>query len=329
MNITNRTIAILGANGRMGDAAARAFKAAGWQVRAVTRTGKSNIPGIECLAADAMIEADLIRATEGCAFIFNGLNPIYTDWADKVMPMSRNVMAAAGRNRAVHLYPGNVYNFGTVLPGTLDEDTPQCGDHRKAALRMEAEALFARMAREHGVQTIILRAGDFFGGKGRGAWFDLAIASKFAGGKVVYPGPRDIVHAWSYLPDLARGFVALAEEAGSLNTFERFHFPGHNVTGAELHAAVERASGRKLKPAGFPWPVFAIGALFVPMWREILIMRYLWLRPHRLTGARLASVIGTVPHTPLDEAVFAALGELDLLPRAANVRQGALPSLAA
>ncbi len=329
MNITNRTIAVLGANGRMGDAAARAFKAAGWQVRAVTRTGKSNISGIECFAADAMIEADLVRATEGCAFIFNGLNPIYTDWAGKVMPMSRNVMAAALRNRAIHLYPGNVYNFGTVLPETLTEDTPQAGDHRKAALRIEAEALFARMAREEGVQTIILRAGDFFGGKGRGSWFDLAIASKFAGGKVVYPGPRTIVHAWSYLPDLARSFVALAEEAGSLASFERFHFPGHNATGQELHAAVERAAGRKLKSAGFPWPVIRIGALFVPMWREILIMRYLWLRPHRLTGTRLQSVIGSVPHTPLDEAVFAALGELDLRPRKASTRQGVLPTLAA
>lgn len=329
MNVTNRTIAILGANGRMGDAAARAFKAAGWQVRAVTRTGKSNIAGIEGVAADAMVEADLIRATEGCAFIFNGLNPIYTDWADKVMAMSRNVISAALHHRAVHLYPGNVYNFGTAIPENPDEDTPQTGDHRKAALRIEAEALFAQMAREHGVQTIILRAGDFFGGKGRGAWFDLAIASKFASGKIVYPGPRDIVHAWSYLPDLARGFVAVAEEAGSLSPFERFHFPGHNVTGRELHAAVERAAGRKFRPAGFPWPVFRIGALFVPMWREILIMRYLWLRPHRLTGTRLQSVIGSVPHTPLDEAVFAALGELDLLPRTASARQGMLPSLAA
>jgi hypothetical protein len=39
-------------------------------------------------------------------------------------------------------------------------------------------------------------------------------------------------------------------------------------------------------------------------------MRYLWEVPHRLSGERLAAIIGQVPATPLEQAMDAALQEL-------------------
>ena len=40
-----------------------------------------------------------------------------------------------------------------------------------------------------GLRSLVLRAGDFFGGEGRGVWFDLVVARDVAKGKVCYPGP--------------------------------------------------------------------------------------------------------------------------------------------
>ncbi len=327
-------IAVLGANGRLGREAVEAFHEAGWQVRAVTRSGRPaegvTFPqGVETVAANAHDEAQLIEATRGVDVIFNSLNPLYTDWKRDVMVMARNVVAAAHANDAVHLFPGNVYNYGTTMPERLGEDAPLRPDHSKARIRVEAETFFAEAAETLGVQTIILRAGDYYGGSGRGSWFDLVITSALKRGKFTYPGPLDLVHAWAYLPDFARAFVAIADNADGLSRFETFHFSGHDITGAELHAALETATGMELKTAGFPWPVIRLGGFVYPMWREIAEMAYLWKRPHRMAGEKLETVTGPLHRTPLVTALRQSLKELDL-PVAAEPRHpAALPSMAA
>ncbi|WP_292218306.1 NAD(P)H-binding protein, partial [Mesorhizobium sp.] len=110
-------IAILGANGRLGRVVGKAFIDAGFDVRAVTRSGKvpAELKGATAIAGDALDRDSLIRATQGVDIIFNGLNPIYTDWG-KCLPMAENVMAACRANGALHLFPGTVYNYGSPMP---------------------------------------------------------------------------------------------------------------------------------------------------------------------------------------------------------------------
>jgi nucleoside-diphosphate-sugar epimerase len=168
------------------------------------------------------------------------------------------------------------------------------------------------------LRVAIVRAGDFFGGPGRGSWFDLVILKSLVSGRVVYPGRTDRAHAWAYLPDLAQAFVMVAQQRARLAPFETLHFPGHAPTGNQLVAAIA-ASARRLKllsadaqvrVGDLPWPLLAVGGLFVPMWRELGEMRYLWDVPHRLSGERLAAIIGQVPATPLEHAIDATLREL-------------------
>jgi nucleoside-diphosphate-sugar epimerase len=313
-----QTVAILGAKGRLAHAAARAFLDADYRVIAVTRDGQlpKGLEGAEVRAADAMDRDAVIAATQGADVIFNGLNPPYTDWAEKCMPMARNVMAAAKAHGATHIFPGNVYNYGREIPPHADEYTPFRPSTRKGAIRIEMEALFEDEARNNGVQTIILRAGDFYGSAGTGSWFDLMIVSKLAKGVFTWPGAMDMPHAWAYLPDLAKAFVALADRREALNIFDTFTFEGHTMTGAEMKAHAEAATGRKLKRAGMPWIVIRAGGLFVPMWREIAEMSYLWFAPHALRGAKLQRVAGLLPSTPPAEAIRQAIADLAVPGRA-------------
>jgi hypothetical protein len=46
-------------------------------------------------------------------------------------------------------------------------------------------------------------------------------------------------------------------------------------------------------------------------------MRYLWKRPLRLDNSKLVKVLGSEPHTPLDQAVRESLEGLGCLPAAA------------
>lgn len=304
-------IAVLGAKGRLGLTAAHAFMERGHEVIAVTRDG--NLPpelnGAQARAADAADRDALIEATRGVDIIFNGLNPPYTEWARLVVPMARNVVAAAKAHGATHLFPGNVYNYGREISASVDEKTPFSGTTRKGAIRIEMEALFAEAARQDGVQTIILRAGDFYGA-GRGSWFDLLIAAKVGKGIFTWPGPMALPHAWAYLPDLAAVFAELADRRADLPAFEQFVFEGHTLSGEQMMAHAQIALGRKLKRAGVPWILLRAGGLFVPMWREVHEMSYLWFAPHQLNDAKLQAALGPLTVTPVSEAVGTALADL-------------------
>jgi len=309
------TVLILGAAGRIGQVLAPAFADAGFEVRAQSRkplppalTAQPRVRAVRC---DALDGAAIRTAAQGVDVIVNALNPPYTEWARQVPPLVDAAIAAAQVSGALLMLPGNVYNFGSELPPLLTLQTPEVGDHPKARLRIAAEA---RMAAAPGLDSVVIRAGDFFGGPGRGSWFDLALTSRLKSGRFIYPGPMNLAHAWAYLPDLAQVFVHVAQRRAQLHGHQRFHFAGHTLTGGEMCEALQRLTGRTLRPGGLPWGVMRLASPFVPMWREILAMRYLWQRPHRLDDSALRDLIGELPQTPLPQALAAALAELDLLP---------------
>ena len=183
------------------------------------------------------------------------------------------------------MVPGNVYNFGAAMPAVLREDTPQRAQTIKGQVRIQME----QRLQQSGVRSIVIRAGDFFGG-GKGTWFDTAMVKDIRKGQFTYPGAPDVSRAWAYLPDLARSFVAVAQRRAQLPAFEVLHFAGHRITGqrwldvltppAQSHGWVK--PGAPLKMAKLPWPIIRICALFVPTWRALLEMHYLWQTPHAL-----------------------------------------------
>ena len=309
------TVLILGAAGRIGQVMALAFANAGWQVRAQARKalpgalqGHARVQPVMCDAADV---AALTAAAQGASVVVNALNPIYTDWDRLALPLADAALAVARASGALLMLPGNVYNFGCEMPALLKPTTPEIGNTPKARIRIEMERRLAAAAGE-GVVSVVIRAGDFFGGAGRGTWFDMALLTKLAKGRFVYPGPEDVAHAWAYLPDLAQVFVRVAERCAQLRGHHRLHFAGHTLSGQAMREALERVVGQRLRPAGLPWGVIRLAAPFVPMWRELLVMRYLWQRPHALDDAALRALIGSVPHTPLPQALRSALTELDM-----------------
>jgi nucleoside-diphosphate-sugar epimerase len=309
-----QTIVILGAAGRIGDAAAKAFLAAGWRVKGVARNAKAATlrPGVEVIEADAYDRQSLIRAVEGADVILNALNPKYTEWETAVMPLAENVMAAAEASGALHLFPGNVYNFGYSIGLNTGEDALQTPSTAKARIRMEVEDLFRQRAETRGVRTAILRGGDFYGGVKPESWMDLIILKGLKRDIFTWPGPSDLPHAFAYLPDFARAFVAVAEKRGALAPFERFHFAGHTMTGLEMHKAAEEAVGRKLSFKTMGWTLPKLIGLVVPIMRELAIMSYLWRTPHSLNGSKLERFAGPLRPTPPVDALRAAINDMGL-----------------
>jgi nucleoside-diphosphate-sugar epimerase len=309
-----QTALVLGATGGIGGEMTRSLVARGWRVRALNRNPAKvlkPIQGVEWIAGDAMNRADVIAAAGGADLIVHGVNPPgYRNWGALALPMLENTVAAAQASGARIFFPGTVYNFGPETFPLVGEDAPQHPLTRKGSIRVEMEACL-RAAAGQGVRVLILRAGDWFGPQTTGnSWFGAALVKPGRRLKaVVYPGRREVGHAWAYLPDVAETAMRLVERGADLPDFAVFHFDGHwFARGVDIADAIRTAAGGQAVPVRrFPWWLVRIGSPFVETFREMLEMTYLWRMPLRLDNRRLVAFLGQEPHTPAVDAVRATL----------------------
>ena len=173
-----------------------------------------------------------------------------------------------------------------------------------------------REAAEAGsIRALIVRSGDFFGPRAGSNWFSQVLVKP---GRrptsIIDPGKPGVGHQWAYLPDVAETMVRLVEHDG-LDAFATFHMEGHwDEDGTQMVSAIRRALGRPDLPVRrLPWRLMALASPFVPLFRELREMKYLWEQPVRMSNARLRAALGAEPHTPLDEAVRATLLDLGCL----------------
>lgn len=314
-----RLALVIGATGGVGGAVAERLLADGWRVRAINRDPDRARAGagrerLQWVKGDAMVEADVVAAAEGCEIVVHGANPPgYRNWAGLQIPMLASTIAGARASGARILFPGTVYNYGPDAFPRLDEASPQTPRSRKGAIRVKME----HALRTAGVPVLIVRAGDFFGPRPGNNWLSQGLVRPNRPvSSVMYPGPLEVAHAWAYLPDVAETFVRLLET--DLGAFETFHMQGQEATGHRFIAALQEAADRRLAIRRMPWLAVAAVAPFHETFREMQEMRYLWNERVLMDNARLVATLGAEPRTPLVEALRTAL-----------IGQGSLPAEAA
>lgn len=322
------TVLVLGARGRFGLAAVRAFAQAGWQVVAQVRPGAQGLPaiaGVWWLQADVLDAAALAAQAQGAQVVVHALNPPYSGkvWRQAVPALMDAAIAVTRALRATLVLPGNVYNFGESMPAVLHEDTVQAPSQVLGRVRMQIEHRLQQATADGTMRAVVLRAGNFFG-SGSGSWLD-HIAKDLTHGRVTWPGPQQVITPWAYLPDLAASLVQVAHHRHRLAPFDHLHFAGHSVTaqpwldalGDEAVARGWLPPGRALRVRSLPWPLLRLAGLAVPTLAALASMRYLWTTPHQLDNSRLCALIGPEPHTPFAQAVHQSLDDMGWAPRGA------------
>lgn len=314
--MNQKTVLILGAGGRFGQAAVSAFAEAGWKVLAQSRRANAAIitPRVSPLLTHLEDIETLSQQAKGASVVIYAVNTPYPKWHKEAFRNACIGMDLAQKLNATFMLPGNIYNFGAEMPALLGPETPENASTRKGKIRCAIEAEMAARTRL-GLRSFVIRAGDFFGG-GPGVWMDMVILKSLRAGKLTYPGPLDVPHAWAYLPDVAQAFLAVAAR-NPTEGFERLHFPGYTLTGKELLDTIEKAAhGLGIAPAkgfqrnGLPWGMIRMAGLLLKEWREIAEMAYLWSVPHALDGKKLQQKIGALPITPCLDALRQSLLDL-------------------
>lgn len=280
-----KSVLILGGSGKIGQHSQRAFAQAAWQVRTFTRG------------------EDMTAAAQGVDVIINGLNPpAYHDWDRQIPAITAQVIAAAKSSGATVIVPGNVYNLD-ALGGCWSELTKHAPPTRKGRIREEMEQAY----RESGVQTIVLRAGNFIDPNRQGDVFSEVLLRAIQHGRITSPGDPRVQQAYAYVPDWCRAAVQFAERRRSLEPFEDIPFPGHSFSVEQLQMALGRELDRSLNIVGFPWWFFTLAA---PVWelaRELREMRYLWDLPHTLDDRKFNQLLPGFCPTPLPQILRASV----------------------
>lgn len=318
---SDRTALVVGATGGIGGEVARLLVARGWKVRALHRNPdrlSASRKGSALIweRGDAMVASDVVAAADNASVLVHAVNPPgYRNWSQFVLPMLDNTIAAAHASRARIVLPGTIYNYGPDAFPELHETSPQNPVTAKGRIRAEMESSL-QAAATAGARVLIVRACDFFGPRAGNNWFSQGLVKP---GKpvavITYPGRSGVGHQWAYLPDVAETMIQLLEKSEILDDFAVFQMEGQwDDDGTRMIEAIRKAVGNpNIKVRKMPWKLMQLLTPFVPLFRELAEMRYLWNVPIRMNNKRLKTVLGAEPHTPLNIAVRNTLIDLGCL----------------
>lgn len=233
---------------------------------------------------------------KGATAIIHCVTPPYHQWNELLEPLNAAVLHAAKTSGAKLIVLDNLYGYG-IPHGPLTEESPVNPSSRKGELRARVAQQLLDAHKAGDARVAIARAADFYGpGVTMTAVFGERFVERFRAGKHVETfGPPDVVHSYSYAPDVAKGLATLARDERSLG--EVWHLP---VAKAESTRAIAKRFG--LGVTQIPDFILRALGLFQPVVKELFEMRYQWRVPFVMDDSKFRRVFGGEA-TSLDEGV--------------------------
>lgn len=304
MNSSSGIHVIFGANGGLGQALVRQLVEQGKPVRAVTRSGQAAAPpGVELAQADVLDPAAALRASEGADVLYHAINVPYDRWPDLLPPIMDNLIAAAASTNARLVYGDNLYMYGEV-DGPLHEGLPYRPAGKKGQLRADlADGLTA--AHEQGkIQAVLARSSDYIGPGATNTITSLQVIEPILNAKkAMWIGSLDAPHTFSYVDDVARGLILLAEHDRALG--QVWHIPaGEPLTGRQfIELVCEQTGVGSCNYGVYSRTMMRLVSLFSPMVREVLENLYQFEQSFVLDATKFAQAFGPFRTTSNPEAI--------------------------
>jgi len=302
--------------GQVGSALAAHLAGLGMAVRAVSRHRPLTLAGdTDWRAADAADPEAAADAAKGASVVYQCVNAPYTQWPERFPPLQRGVLAAAERNGALLVALENLYGYGPAGGKPMTEDLPLAAATVKGATRAAMTAELLAAAEAGRVRLAIGRASDFFGpGVTEGSVLgERVFGNALAGRRADFIGHPDLLHTYSYVPDIAAGLATLGTDARAAG--QTWHLPGpQTVTTRALLDLVAREAGHPVGIRSVPKLAVRALGLVNPMMRELAEMAYEFEEPFVLDTSKYQSVFGAAG-TPLAGAIAATVAWYRTRPR--------------
>ena len=282
--------------GPVGLATARELVAAGQEVLLASRSGTgAEVPGATRVRADAADADRLSELAEGAAAIYNCINPpSYDVWSTYWPPVATAFLAAAERSGAVLVTASCLYGYGPVdVP--MVEGMPDAATGIKGRLRADMWAR-ARAAHEAGrIRAVEVRGSDYLGADITSAHVPMAVPRALAGRSAWFVVGTDQPHSFTDVRDMGRALATVAVDERAWGRV--WHAPTNPaVTPAQAVADVCASVGRPpVKVRRVPRAAMWLGALVVPLLREMRETAYQFERPYVLDSSAITRELGLEP----------------------------------
>jgi len=289
--------------GPVGQAVIRELRARNHRVRAVSRSGRTELGSdVEVLAGDAGDPAFARRACVDACVVYSALNPPYHQWPQLFPRLQSGVLNGAASVGARLVAIENLYGYGPTGGRPLTEDLPLAATTRKGATRAAMTAQLLDADRRGIVQVAIGRASDFFG---PGVFTSNMGASVFesvlAGKAVRVMGNPDLPHTYSYIDDIGRGLATLGDDSRACG--QVWHLPNpETLTTRQFIERIACNAGKSARVERTPRLVLRAVGLFNPTVRELVEMQYEFEEPFVVDDSKYVRTFGPGA-TPIDEAL--------------------------
>jgi len=295
--------------GQVGRAVAHHLGASGRRVRAVSRRRPAALDErVDWRSVDLTDPEAACDAATGATVVYQCLNAPYTQWPRLFPPLQRAALAAAVRTEALLVTLENVYGYGPTSGAPMTEDLPLAATSSKGRTRAAmTEELMAASAAGN-ARIAIGRASDFFGAGARDSTLGGRVfANALAGRRADVLGDPDLMHTYSYVPDIAIGLVTLGTDERAVGGV--WHLPGpETVSTRAVVAMVAEDVGHPVAMRRMPTRALRVLGTVSPMMRGLAQMAYEFEQPFILDTAKFEATFaihGTNPTcaTPLVTAV--------------------------
>ncbi len=290
-------------SGPVGTTTALLLADLGYQVRVITRSGSGpSHRNIERVMLDACNVAALTKATAGAVAIYNCVNPPYHRWPTDWPPIANAMLAAAESSGAVLVIIGNLYGYGpTTRPMRESDPLASTGVKGGVRIKMWRDALAAHESGR--IRATEVRASDFIGPEVLNSHLGERVIPKLLKGKGVQVlGNPDMVHSFTFMPDVARALVTAATDERAWG--KAWHVPTNPATTPhEMITMMSKIAGvAPVKVSGIPNALLKVGGLFSPLFRELPEMLYQFDRPFVVDSSLFTATFGQSA-TPLQEVL--------------------------
>jgi nucleoside-diphosphate-sugar epimerase len=215
-------------------------------------------------------------------------------------------MAVAENTGAVLVMMDNLYAFGPAGSMPMREGDELRATGRKGAVRatMARELLAAHASGR--LRATLARASDFYGPGVRDAAFGARVVPRIlAGKKVSLLGKLDVAHSTTYVPDVARTLVTIAEDERAWGL--PWHVPNAAArTQREIIQALAAAADTRVQVTAVPRAAITVLGLVVPLMRELRETWYQFELPW-ISDSTLTETTFGLTATPMEEAAAATV----------------------
>jgi nucleoside-diphosphate-sugar epimerase len=204
----------------------------------------------------------------GASVAYHCAQPDYTKWLQLFPPMTHAILDGAAAAGSKLVFADNLYAYGPG-DGPMTEQTPQLAQGPKGRIRIEmADAILGAHA-DGKVRCTIGRSSDYYGPCGTATTAgDNIMKPALRSKRARWLGSLDQPHTCSYLEDMARALVTLAERDDADG--QTWHLPAADpLSGRQFLTLIFEAAGHRPKIGVASRPMIRLAGLFNPFLREL------------------------------------------------------------